>query len=465
MVSGLGLLMLGACSGDDHVWLGAAEELAVGSVTLAIGTDGELTVASVSYVVADAAGATVLSDTVALAEPMASVSVQLGLPPGESYTITLTARTGAGTECSGSAIFFVTAGATQHVFVDLLCAGEIEDDEVGTTVVEGHLVPAPAPSCPEIAYYSASPIAAPIGGVIQLTGGATRTPSGTELEWSSSSGSLHHADRAVAQLTCIEPGPVSLTFSVTKGSCRDTETLELTCLPEGNGGGSAGAGGSSGAGGSTSQGGSAGTGSAPELIPYSFGHGDLAFELVFDEASAEWDVFLFLDNATVDGVPGVDGAFDIDTIAVVTDATFVRPNPDGGFFAPLCVEPGESVYWLPQNNTSAAAQGVPFMGIENAAPSGVFVGDVVALSLVSVDSPSGTGAYSLWKDGFPPAFSLSSCDGIDASDTLSLPAGHDHFNMGFSPEPGLWAITYRVSGQLAAGGEVSATFSVSFLLQ
>ncbi len=148
----------------------------------------------------------------------------------------------------------------------------------------------------------------------------------------------------------------------------------------------------------------------------------------------------------------------------MTNATFVRPNPDGGFFAPLCVDAGESAYWLPQNNTDAAALGVPFMGIESVISPGIFVGDRLSLSLVNVESPSGSGAYSLWKDGFPPSFSLSSCDGVTASDTLQLPIGHDHFNHGFSHEPGEWTVTYRIAGTLVGGGSSSSTtFEVHFL--
>ena len=166
----------------------------------------------------------------------------------------------------------------------------------------------------------------------------------------------------------------------------------------------------------------------------------------------------------MDGVTNVDGDFPLELLRIVTDATFTRPDPDGGAFAPLCVDPGQDALWLPQGNGDADANGVPFLGIANEVPAGVFVDDTLSMELVGVDSPAATGAYSLWKDGFPPEFFMSSCDGIDAMDSLELPPGHDHFNMGFANDgAGVWDVTYRVSGELVSGGStLSEEFTVHY---
>ena len=97
-------------------------------------------------------------------------------------------------------------------------------------------------------------------------------------------------------------------------------------------------------------------------------------------------------------------------------------------------------------------------------PGGVFVGDALSMELVSVDSPAGTGAYSIWKDGFPPDFAMSSCDGIDATDGIVLPPGHDHFNMGFANDgAGVWDVTYRVGGErVSDGSTLSEEFTVHY---
>ncbi len=204
-----------------------------------------------------------------------------------------------------------------------------------------------------------------------------------------------------------------------------------------------------------------GAGDACDPIFYTAGHGDLAFE--FEFVDGEFEVLLEIEGGTVDGLDDVDGEFPTELLHIVTDATFMRPNSDGGAFAPLCVDSGDEVAWLPQGNADATANGVPFLGIANEAPSGVFVDDRLSLELVEVQSPAGTGEYALWKDGFPPAFSMSSCDGIDATDAALLEPGHDHFNMGFGSDGvGVWDITYRISGELLDGSTVEEEFTIHY---
>lgn len=198
------------------------------------------------------------------------------------------------------------------------------------------------------------------------------------------------------------------------------------------------------------------------FVEYEAGHGDLAFE--FNVVDGELEALIEAEGATIDGVPNVTGEFDISRVKITTNATFARPAVDGGAFAPLCVEPGQTVGWLPQGNRDASDNNVPFVGIAAEVPAGVFVEDKLTLELTSVVSPTGLGSYSIWKDGFPPSFKMSSCNGIDPEDSMDLAIGHDHYNMGFADAvPGLWAVTYRVSGQLVADGSRSElTFTVHY---
>ena len=64
-------------------------------------------------------------------------------------------------------------------------------------------------------------------------------------------------------------------------------------------------------------------------------------------------------------IAGQIGAFPTELLRIVTDASFTRPDPDGGFFDRLCVDPGAQVAWLPQGNSDASTNGVPFLGIAN----------------------------------------------------------------------------------------------------
>jgi hypothetical protein len=92
---------------------------------------------------------------------------------------------------------------------------------------------------------------------------------------------------------------------------------------------------------------SAGACSEPQRASYTLGHADLAIAYT---PGTGFDVALRADGATIGGAPGISGDFGLAAIQVVTGATFTRPDPDSGYFARLCVGPGENVGWLPQSN-------------------------------------------------------------------------------------------------------------------
>ena len=224
-----------------------------------------------------------------------------------------------------------------------------------------------------------------------------------------------------------------------------------------------------GGGGGNGAGGAGGAGAGSAAL-WSGGHGDLTFSFQpprgdpADDGEALHAFFRF-ENATLDGAPGVDGDFATDEILIRSSARFTRPDADNDFFAPLCIESGETAFWIPQRNADAASFGVPFVGMLVDFDSAVLLDDEVTLELIGVSSPSGSGSYSLWRDGFPPAFFFSSCRGIDSEDRLTLPLGHDHFNMGFT-EPGRWEVVYRASAHLVADGSTKATdVTVHYLLE
>ena len=215
--------------------------------------------------------------------------------------------------------------------------------------------------------------------------------------------------------------------------------------------------------------GAGGTGTGSTAL-WTGGHGDLTFSFQpprGDPSNAGEAVHAFFrfEDATINEVPGVNGDFATDEILIRSSAHFVRPDADNDFFAPLCIESGESAFWMPQGNADAASFGVPFVGILADFDSAVLVDDELTLDLIGVSSPSGSGSYSLWRDGFPPAFYFSSCQGIDSEDRLVLPVGHDHFNMGFT-EPGRWDVVYRASVHVVADGSTKATdVTVHYLLE
>lgn len=234
--------------------------------------------------------------------------------------------------------------------------------------------------------------------------------------------------------------------------------------------GHAGSGGGSNGGIAGSAGNGAGGAGARSTALWSSGHGDLAFSFRTPGGDPSGDgealhAFFRFEDVTLDGVTGVDGDFAADEILIQSIARFTRPSADDDYFAPLCIESGESVYWLPQRNADATSFGAPFVGMLADFEAAVLVDDELTLELIGVSSPSGSGSYALWRDGFPPVFYFSSCGGIDSEDRFVLPLGHDHFNMGFT-EPGRWEVVYRASAQLVADGSTKTTdVTVHYLLE
>lgn len=207
-----------------------------------------------------------------------------------------------------------------------------------------------------------------------------------------------------------------------------------------------------------------------EIQLYTAGHGGLGFELLFDEVNGEFEPHIHVEGGTVNGQVLDDEEFEFDEIAIVTDAPLTRPTDDGGAFAGLCAEPGETIKWLPQSGTEADQLGVPFFGIEaEEIEAGLLVNDRMELSLVNVESPDGSGEYSIWNiPTLEPSFVMSSCDGINDEDMITVPVnGHAHYNMGFAKGGnGLWKVTYQVRGVLAADNtERSSTFTVNYLVR
>lgn len=125
----------------------------------------------------------------------------------------------------------------------------------------------------------------------------------------------------------------------------------------------------------------------------------------------------------------------------------VVPRPAGGQFNFLGVGPGQPVWVLPQ----IADPGLVFLGIgsEEVDPAD-FTGDLT----VEVLGVRGPGAFSAWgTDAFGnPQVLFAGAAGFPQS--FARPAGtHQHFNFALTA-PGRYELDLRVSGRLAATGQV-----------
>lgn len=115
----------------------------------------------------------------------------------------------------------------------------------------------------------------------------------------------------------------------------------------------------------------------------------------------------------------------------------------------------QNYYWLPQDETDAANNESPFLGIgiEELDPLD-WVGGTVTISLASITGP---GSISIWQDGFEPVIFFDS-----AGDSFTIPAGtHTHFNWGFTA-PGAYELEFAITGNHVDDGIQTASGTYNF---
>ena len=115
-------------------------------------------------------------------------------------------------------------------------------------------------------------------------------------------------------------------------------------------------------------------------------------------------------------------------------------------------------YWLPQDETDAANQGVGFLGVgsEELAPAD-WTGGTITLTLANFTGP---GNVTIWQDD---AFGGATIFFDSAGDSITIPAGgHTHFNWGFAAL-GNYELEFQISGTHVADGIQTA--SATYLFQ
>ncbi len=204
---------------------------------------------------------------------------------------------------------------------------------------------------------------------------------------------------------------------------------------------------------------------APAANYFTAEHGDI---LAVGYEGGGLEPHVHIEGGVVNGSLVADGEYESDEIrTIVPQSTFdyitsVGGRPAGAEWDPIGVSASAGFYFLPQANAGAGgadALGAPFAGIgtEELDP-----GDWTTPITIELLAVSGPGEFSVWQDGLSPNFFMSSVDGIDGSDAITIGAGgHDHFNWGFTA-PGYYDITYRFSGTHAVDGAVSADATFGF---
>jgi len=212
---------------------GNSEQENVGDIGLNLDVGAGVDVDLVNYTITGN-GITPITGTIDVSDPGSTVSaIIFGIPAGSGYTINMTATSSDGAvSCAGSNTFSVTAGQQTLVGVDLQCT---TGDNNGGINVDGTFN-----QCPVIARYTVAPAVASVpSGRIFLTAGATDTDDTTlTYNWTATAGTIAAANAANTFLTCTTAGnPVTLTLTVTDGTCTDTASVNVRCraLACGNG--------------------------------------------------------------------------------------------------------------------------------------------------------------------------------------------------------------------------------------
>lgn len=186
--------------------------------------------------------------------------------------------------------------------------------------------------------------------------------------------------------------------------------------------------------------------------PVQFDEGEIDFEIVY--ADGEWETVL-LDEAA-------GREFETDEAWLVAKPAAKQLVPADPAFAFLGTA-GSPVHILPQEETA----GLLFLGIagDEIAP-GLFNGETVQLQLVSANGPGEFALYEVDAFGAPTVF-MNTRGGLSSADVFPVAVGsHSHVNWAFSA-PGEYALTFKASGTLAAGGMLteSTDVTLSFLIQ
>jgi len=225
------------CSGDSSKsgrTPTSADQGKTGMVGLAIQVAPGIFVNQVHYVVTGN-GQNVAGD-IDVTDPNSTVSVQVGLPAGTAYNVVMSATATQGSQtphCEGTVNFDIVAGTTTSVFVNLLCDALNNVSNIGGKIIEGQFTAGDSTTCPDVAFYTVSPLQTSTGSPITLNGAGTA--GATTTVWTATpAGTITNPTAASTTFTCIQNGAHTLTFTVTDGkSCTDSQTINVNCIPPG----------------------------------------------------------------------------------------------------------------------------------------------------------------------------------------------------------------------------------------
>jgi hypothetical protein len=172
--------------------------------------------------------------TIDTSAPGATASVEVfGLPPGDGYTVTLTAMVeGEDTTCGGSADFSVEAGVSTPVMVMLNCK---RPEQLGGVRVNGELT-----FCAELAKVIVSPLETSVGNDIDLYAlGHDVEGDDIAYRWMAMGGTIAGPTAPVTTYTCREIGTHAIIVRISDDPdefgelCVDEWLVWVECVGDG----------------------------------------------------------------------------------------------------------------------------------------------------------------------------------------------------------------------------------------
>jgi hypothetical protein len=236
-----------ACSNDEARPQRSAFDAEMGRVqlSLAIGTD---TLASVSmniYSGTAASGTPLISKTIDVHTPNATVSAFVGSLAAGTYTVTFDGTTvSSSVPCRGVDSFTVSAGATTAMTVPILCGESHVAPARGSALIDGNLVE--VTDCPYLKNVVAAPLTT--DGIIEFS--TDVSDASAVITWIVDGAAIG----APPQLDCsiAAAGTHHIAVNATKPgtACVDSQSFDVNCIHSAGTGGLTGAGGT-GTGGTT----------------------------------------------------------------------------------------------------------------------------------------------------------------------------------------------------------------------
>lgn len=197
-------------------------------------------------------------------------------------------------------------------------------------------------------------------------------------------------------------------------------------------------------------------------LSYSGGHADIG--VAYEDGAL--NLHFHAEGADIGGLEDVSGEYHPDEITILIPDHALTVRQDGPQWAFTGNAAGQALWVLPQTHSHSHTEDhhdheVPFLGIgAEELPTGLFQGDQVTMTLLSV---SGPGDFSLWTAdafGLPTAY-MSSFDPASAT-ALALAAGlHGHYNWGFTA-PGTYQVELLITGTLLDGQTASGSGVYTF---